>query len=66
MKAKLNITRKGNGDLHYRIQSGEKGTGKTLWECTSWDNPHATEQADTWAKQYAKQHGLSLTPWDEE
>jgi|694.fasta_scaffold12342_9 hypothetical protein len=61
MKAKLTTKHTTNNNIRYQIRGGEKGTGKVLWECNSWDNPRATEQAEIMATNFANQQGLTLT-----
>lgn len=60
MKAQLTTKYDRDGNLKYEIKAGEKGKGQTLWTCTSWDNPRATENAERMAASFAKQNGLSL------
>ena len=60
MKAKL-ITKYSGGAIKYEIRSGDKGTGKVLWECSSWDNPRATEAAERMASNFANDNKLTLT-----
>jgi hypothetical protein len=60
MKAQLTTKYNRDGNLTYEIKAGEKGTGKSLWRCTSWDNPKATEQAERMAWQFAQQKGIKL------
>ena len=60
MKAKLTTKYEGS-NIKYEIRSGEKGTGKVLWECRSWDNPRATENAERMASDFANANKLTLT-----
>ena len=63
MKAKLTTKYEGS-NIKYEIRSGEKGTGKVLWECISWDNPRATENAERMATAFANDNKLTLTNAD--
>jgi len=61
MKAKLTTKHTSNNNIRYQIRSGKKGTGKVLWECNSWDNPRATEQAEVMAAEFVRRNELTLT-----
>lgn len=57
--AKLIVKHEGQ-NLRYQLRSGNKGTGAVLYECTAWDNPRATEQAEQWVSAYAQQNGITI------
>jgi len=60
MKAKLTTKYEGS-NIKYELRSGEKGTGKVLWECTSWDNPRATENAEQMAAEFIRRNNITVT-----